>query len=152
MKNNGRESLGFLLHDASRLIRRRFDGCAEALGLSATQWRMLLLVVRFAPISQARLAERLEVEPISVSRLIDRMQDAGWLDRVPDPNDRRSKLVQPTEKTLTAYASGRGIADGVFDEAMHGLSPDQRDALFAALAHIIRNLNEILSSEAQNEQ
>lgn len=92
--------------------------------------------------TQARLAERLEIEPISVSRLIDRMEEAGWVRREADPTDRRSKVILPTAKTLKAFERGSVIAEKVYDEAMTGLPPEQRALLCENLRCIIRNLND----------
>jgi MarR family transcriptional regulator for hemolysin len=83
------DQLGFLLHDSARLLRRAFERRAAAYGLSSAQWRLLAHVLRHGSIAQARLADLLEVEAISVSRLIDRMEQAGWVTRLPDPQDRR---------------------------------------------------------------
>ncbi len=63
------------------------------MGLSSAQWRLLIHVLKEERVTQARLAERLEIEPISVSRLIDRMEQAGWVMRETDPNDRRVRLI-----------------------------------------------------------
>ena len=88
-------SLGPLLHDAARLIRRRFEQHTADLGLSSAQWRLLIHVLKEERVTQARLAERLEIEPISVSRLIDRMVQAGWVMRETDPNSKPQRLPQP---------------------------------------------------------
>lgn len=142
MKTRDKWPLGLLLHDAARALRRRFDLRATELGLSTAQWRLLVHLFRCGRISQARLAERLEIEPISVSRLIDRMAELGWVVREPDPNDRRSRIVVPTEKAQAAYAQGLVIADGVYEEAMQGLPDDQRHAMIASLRQVIANLAE----------
>lgn len=97
MKSDSTRTLGFLLHDAARLLRRRFEGRGAEHGLSAAQWRLMVHVVRHGcGVSQARLAEALEIEPISVSRLVDRMEQGGWVERSPDPQDRRVRLIHPT--------------------------------------------------------
>mgnify|MGYP000607290851 CR=1 FL=1 len=86
------DSLGLLLHDARRAVVRRFEARAASHGLSSAQWRLLFALKRLGPCTQARLAERLEIEPISVSRLIDRAEEAGWVTREADPADRRSNV------------------------------------------------------------
>ena len=136
-----KESLGFLLNDATRAIRRRFEARAAELGLTSSQWRLVVHLMRNGPMPQARLAEVLEIEPISVSRLVDRMQEAGWVARTPDPNDRRVRIVSPTPKTRAALAEAKGIADGIYDEALAGLPPGSRDFLTDALRQIIQNLS-----------
>lgn len=136
-----KESLGFLLNDATRAIRRRFEARAAELGLTSSQWRLVVHLMRNGPMPQVRLAEILEIEPISVSRLVDRMQEAGWVARTPDPNDRRVRIVSPTPKTRAAVAEAKGIADGIYDEALAGLPPGARETLTDTLRQIIQNLS-----------
>jgi len=142
METREKWPLGLLLHDAARALRRRFDLRATELGLSTAQWRLLVHLFRCGRITQARLAERLEIEPISVSRLIDRMTEQGWVLREPDPTDRRSRIVVPTEKARDAYARGLILADGVYEEALRGMPDDQRHAMIASLRQVIGNLSD----------
>ena len=79
-------------------MRKRFEKRGSRHGLSAAQWRLLVRVVKEEGISQARIAELLEIEPISVSRLIDRMEEGGWIERRQDPTDRRVRTIFPTAK------------------------------------------------------
>ena len=67
------DSLGFLLADVSRLIRRRFDQRARLIGATRAQWKTLIVVMRNEGINQGGLAELLEVEPITLCRMIDRL-------------------------------------------------------------------------------
>ncbi|WP_420342515.1 MarR family winged helix-turn-helix transcriptional regulator [Paenirhodobacter sp.] len=144
------DSLGFLLTDATRAIRRRFEQRAACLGLSSSQWRLLMQLKRGGPLPQARLAELLEIEPISVSRLVDRMQEAGWVRREPDATDRRVKLVAPTEKAMQTVSAARAVAEALYDEALAGLPPEHRDLLKQALQQIIRNLS--TASETEHDR
>ncbi|MFZ5708788.1 MAG: MarR family winged helix-turn-helix transcriptional regulator [Pseudomonadota bacterium] len=136
------DSLGLLLHDARRAVVRRFEARAASHGLSSAQWRLLFALKRLGPCTQARLAERLEIEPISVSRLIDRAEEAGWVTREADPADRRSKVVVPTARALKTFDSIRAIADTVYAEALAGLPDAARAALYDGLRRIIANLGE----------
>ncbi len=135
------ESLGFLLHDATRAIRRRFEARAHELGLSSAQWRCLVHLMREGPSPQARLAGLLEIEPISVSRLLDRMQEGGWITREADPADRRVRIVTATPKTCTAFAEAKNIADAIYADALVNLPPGTRETLIATLRQIIANLS-----------
>ncbi len=139
---HGTDSLGFLLHDATRLVRRRFEARAADLGLTSAQWRALVHVLRAGRASQARLAERLEIEPISVSRLIDRMVEGGWVTRDADPTDRRARIVVPTDKSLKTFEEARDLAEVVYAQALAGLSPETRQTLMGALRTIVSNLSE----------
>lgn len=137
----GIEKLGLLLHDAARTMRKHFDERASALGLSSAQWRLLVNVLREGQATQARLAELLEIEPISVSRLVDRMEALDWVKREPHPTDRRVRIVIPTAKTQTAVVEIRAMANEVYAEALVGLTAAQRDVLVLGLNTIIRNLS-----------
>lgn len=142
MKSTQQNTLGFLLHDASRLLRRRFEARGAGYGMSSSQWRALVHLVRNGELAQARLAEFLEVEPISVSRLIDRMEQGGWVCRWPDPQDRRVRLVRATEKAISAFEEVKALAGEVYEEALAGLSPVQRAALMEGLTQVVANLQE----------
>ncbi|MCF1710918.1 MarR family transcriptional regulator [Tabrizicola sp. J26] len=136
----GIDRLGLLLHDATRAVRRRFELRTQDWGLSSAQWRLLVSLKRDARASQARLAELLEIEPISVSRMVDRMEQTGWVRREPDPADRRVKVIVPTERALKAFETVHGVAGEVYAEALAGLSDPEKAALVKALNIIIENL------------
>jgi DNA-binding MarR family transcriptional regulator len=131
-----------LLHDASRALRKRFEQRTSDLGLSSAQWRLLLLVCREPGCAQSRFADALDIEPISVSRLIDRMVSGGWLLRQDDPKDRRVKLVLPTPRALSAYHHIKAIADDVYAEALVGVSATEAQLLIRGLRQIIDNLTD----------
>jgi MarR family transcriptional regulator, transcriptional regulator for hemolysin len=81
--------LMFLLHDVARLLRIDADKRASAHGMTRAQWGILIWLERQPGLSQKELAEILEVEPITVARLIDRLEGRGVVERRPDPKDRR---------------------------------------------------------------
>ncbi len=132
--------LGFLLHDVSRLLRKRFDQRAQELGLTRAQWRALAHLARNEGINQITLADVLEVEPITMARLVDRLETAGWVERRKDPNDRRAWRLFVTDKARPVLARMRAIAAENHAEALAGLPPDTVDTLFDALARIKANL------------
>jgi len=84
-----RRDLLFLLHDVARLLRVDADKRARAHGMTRAQWGILVWLERQPGLSQKELAEILEVEPITVARLIDRLEGRGMVERRPDPKDRR---------------------------------------------------------------
>ena len=95
---NPDRSLGFLLYDAARLMRRDFDRRARSLGLTRAQWSVLAHLVRKEGSRQAAIADTLEIEPITLVRQLDRLEAAGWVERRPDPSDRRARLLYLTDK------------------------------------------------------
>ena len=143
-----RESLGFLMQDVTRLLRKRFEGQAAALGLTSAQWRLLVNLMRHGPLPQARLAELLEIEPISLSRLVDRMAEAGWVERRPDPNDRRVRIVEVTPKTTETLSVAKTIADDLYAQAFAGMPEGAHVQLLDLLRQVIANLSALPASEA----
>jgi DNA-binding MarR family transcriptional regulator len=142
MKMDAKQTLGFLLHDAQRLMRRRFEHRGSVYGLSSAQWRLLVYAVREEGVPQARLAALLEIEPISVSRLLDRMEDNGWIERRSDASDRRVRTVWPSAKGRAAFDSVKEMAGDIYEKAMKGMSPEQRAGLLEGLSTIIENMSE----------
>jgi len=142
MTSDGTDRLGFLIHDAQRLLRKRFEIRGAEYGLSAAQWRLLVRVVKDEGVPQARLAEILEIEPISVSRLLDRMEAGGWISRQQDANDRRVRMIFPTDKSRKVFVAIKSVAGEVYEEALSGLSGDGRRALIQGLSRIVENLSD----------
>ena len=134
------DTLGFLLHDGARLLRRSFERRAAVFGLSSAQWRLLAHVLRQGAIPQARLADLLEIEPISVSRLVDRMEQSGWVERHPAAMDRRVKMICPSPRALAIQADLKSMASHVYEQALADLAPAAQKALFAGLTKVNENL------------
>lgn len=141
MKTDPVPPLGLLIHDAARALQKRFEARASSHGLSAAQWRLMAQLVKAEGAPQARLAGMLEIEPISVSRLLDRMEEGGWIERRPDPDDRRVRMVFPTERSRQAFGEIKRIAGDIYRDALAGLPPGDRDALYRGLATMIDNLS-----------
>jgi MarR family transcriptional regulator, transcriptional regulator for hemolysin len=133
-------SLGFLLGDVSRLIRQRFDDRADDLGLTRAQWRVLAQLRRREGINQSALAEILEIEPITLVRHIDRLVAKDLVERRHDPKDRRAWKLHLKEEVLPVLDRLRGISEQTRDEAMRGLSADQRKQLIDSLLIMKTNL------------
>ena len=140
MVSDGIDRLGFLIHDVQRLLRKRFETRASGLGLSSAQWRLMVRVAKEEGISQARLAELLEIEPISVSRLVDRMEEGGWIERRSDAADRRVRMIFPTAKASAAYAEVKSLAGEVYEQSLTGVSLEHRRVLIKALEAMAENL------------
>lgn len=116
----------FLLHDVARHLRQDADRRARAHGLTRAQWIILLRLDRQPGLSQKELAEILEVEPITVARLIDRLERQGMVERRDDPADRRVwrlHILPPARPVLAEMAAERtdmrrAVAEGLPDEAL----------------------------------
>lgn len=135
-------SFGFVLHETARLLGKRYDQRAKFLGMTRAQMQLLAYLVYHEGINQAGLADLLEIEPISLARLIDRMEQAGWVERRPDPKDRRAWLLYVTEKTKPVFAQMIEVGQEVRAEALHGLAPQERDQILELLLRVRRNLSD----------
>lgn len=133
-------SLGFLLNDVSRLMRLRFDERARALGLTRAQWRVLRHLRQYEGIKQRSLAELLEVETVTLGRHIDRLEDAGWVERRRDPADRRVWRLHLAEKSRPTIDTLTDLSGEVREFALTGLSKVDRDRLIDSLLHMKDNL------------
>ena len=135
MKTN----LAYLLVDKSRLVRRRFDESVRDHELTGPQARLLLLLGRSPGAHQASYAEALEVEPITLCRMADRLEEGGWLTRIADPDDRRARLLHPTEKSRDITDKLRKTIDSMLEDLMSGLNTEERDELRRLLTKVGEN-------------
>jgi DNA-binding MarR family transcriptional regulator len=139
------KSLAVLLHDVSRLLRRQMDQRAQSLGLTSAQWRVLASVARAEllnqePLSQASLAEQMDMEPITLSRHIDRMQAAGMIERRPNPADRRAYHLHITESARELVGSFRTIGSECMASALDGVSEEEIASVTNVLSRMRANL------------
>lgn len=132
-------SLPYLLSDSARLLRRDFDARVRELGMTSPQARLLLILHLTEGENQGFYAERLEVEPISLTRMIDRMADAGLVERRPDPADRRAWRLFLTEKSLLVIDQVRASLAELDNEMLAGLDEAARESLAAMLDTIRTN-------------
>ena len=135
------DSLGFLINDTARLYRRTLDSTLRDLGLTSLQWRTVARLRREPGMRQSELADLLEVEPITLSRMIDRLADGGMVCRKPDPNDRRAWNLYLTDKADSLIRQLQVEANHVEDRALAGLSPDERQVLAGLVERVRANLS-----------
>lgn len=135
------ENIGTMLAQVSRLLRRSFDERARSFGVTRPQWQVLGLLACNGGINQGGLADLLEVEPITLGRMIDRLQDARMVERRPDPADRRAWRLFLTEKGQMLLDQLRPFALETYDIALEGVSEEERAALMVALGRMRANLS-----------
>lgn len=139
---NLERSIGLLIHDVSRLLRRRFELRLKSDGLTRGQWSVLVHLSRCEGINQISLAEILEIEPISLVRMLDRLEAAGWVERRMDPADRRARLLYLRPEASEALEPVWTIGAEVREEALSGVSPAERDQLIEVLLLMKENLSD----------
>ncbi|MFZ2003859.1 MAG: MarR family transcriptional regulator [Stellaceae bacterium] len=135
-------SFGFLAHDVARLYGRRFDRNGRRLGLTRAQCRTLGYLARNEGINQAGLADLLEIRPMTLVRQIDRMQEAGWIERRPDPTDRRARRLFLTDKARPVLGRIWDVATETQDQVLAALSPDQAEQLIELMRRVHTALTE----------
>lgn len=119
------DPLGFVLVDVARLLRRRFEKALEnaGLGLTVAEARTLAFVSRRPGLRQSTLAEELCVEPMTLVGFLDRLETAGLVERIPDPADRRAKLIRLTPSASNIVRRIRAIGKSVREDAERGIDP-----------------------------
>lgn len=134
------DSLGFLISDVSRLMRRRFDERAREVGATRAQWRTLAILSRNEGLNQGALADLLEVEPITLCRMIDRLEESGLVERRRDPADRRAWQLFLTDKSKPILNHLRTVSDDLFEQVLSGMSEADRAQLGKSLNLMRANL------------
>jgi len=136
------QMLGLVLHDVARLLRRCFEQRLRAtgLGLTRAQCAVLVHLARQEGINQACLAQILDIEPITLVRLLDRLETVGLIARKPAPKDRRAYVLELTAKARPVLDRIYDLAVDVYDEAQAGLSKADAARLLAQMHTIKANL------------
>ena len=133
-------NLGFLLHDVARLMRKRFEQNARDLGLTRAQGQVLVHLADNEGIHQGALAEKLGVEPITLTRILDRLEEAGLIERLLYRQDRRVRLLRLTPAAHPLIDAIFAVGAMTRDEAMAGVADEDRDRLVDILARMKLNL------------
>ena len=133
-------TLGFLVADIARLLRRSMDRRLQSLGLTQAQWRAIVHLSRSEGMTQAALAESLEIQPITLTRLVDRMESAGWVERRTHPLDRRAVQLYLTAQSQPLLEQMHARAADTLSEATRGVAPRAQRELVATLEHLKHNL------------
>ncbi|MDB5583631.1 MAG: hypothetical protein JWR80_8807 [Bradyrhizobium sp.] len=134
-------SVGVQISLLARLFRTRFDQRARTVGLTRPQWRMIV-AIRFAEgATQREIAEILEVEPVTVARIIDRLEAAHLVERRPDAVDRRAKRLHLDPAAMPMLKSLALLGDEEEKQALAGFSEGERVTLQALLERLIANVS-----------
>jgi DNA-binding MarR family transcriptional regulator len=135
--------LAFLIVDAARLQRTVFDRRVRKLGFTRTQWLVLRRLGEQPGVSQSELADMLEVERATAGRLIDKLEEYGWLERLPDDGDRRINRIYLTEKGRSVHGIIGPIAEAMVEEELSDLSTKDREVLTDLLLSVKHQLQKM---------
>ncbi|HEX7686665.1 MAG TPA: MarR family winged helix-turn-helix transcriptional regulator [Burkholderiaceae bacterium] len=144
-KHDFSHRFGFVVNEVGRLYGRQFDQISRVeLGLSRAQCRLIAQVASNEgdrPWTQAELAQRLELTPMGVATLCDRMEAAGWIVRRPSATDRRANAIELQPRAEDALAKAIAVSDRVQESALAGFTAAERRQLLAMLQRVRANLS-----------
>jgi len=134
------KELAWEIGETYRAMRRYYDRRASALGVTTAQWRVMAWLGHTPGLKQVELAERLDVEPITAGRIIDRLEEAGLVVRKADPVDRRAWRVELTEKAGPIFARLTDLAEEMSDDAFADFDIEELEGMRAGLARMRDNI------------
>ena len=147
-----RAPIGYLVHEVARLFRRRFEDEARIHGVTLPQWRALAEIHRQEGISQVSLAGCIDTDPMTLSGILDRLEKRGLIERYTDPNDSRAKLARLSPAGTELVGTAKNVGRELYENALDGLAPAERDALTAGLMRLRDNLNKLDQVAAEEKE
>jgi MarR family transcriptional regulator for hemolysin len=149
-RSKNREIL-FMISDVGRLLRTYADQKARQFGMTRAQWAVMLKLERYEGLNQSDLAEYLDIQPITLTRLVDRLCDSGLIERRPDPTDRRAKLLYLTAAARPLLERISGQVEVLAEEVLAGLDPKAIDAVLSQLGTARTNLRQAIAGNTAQD-
>lgn len=134
----------FTLNDVARLLRTYADYRAAQFGMTRAQWAVLVRLDRAEGLNQSELAEMLDLQPITLTRLLDKLSDSGLIERQPDPDDRRAKrlFLTPAARPLLEQLSSLG--EETMASTLEGVAPEEVEHMVSQLDRVRDNLRRLI--------
>jgi DNA-binding MarR family transcriptional regulator len=140
----------FLLSEVQRLVRAYADKEAARYGITRAQWAVLASVERNEGMKQTELAEAMEMQPITLTRLIDKLADNGWIERRGDDSDRRVNRLYLKKGARPLLTKLNGLKSELTATALEGITPADEQRLLGQLETIKENVrNAVQNTEAE---
>jgi MarR family transcriptional regulator, transcriptional regulator for hemolysin len=136
-------NFGFLLKEVSRRYVSRFEVRAAEIPVNLAQAKALVRLEKNQGVSQARLAELAEVDPMAMVRILDRMEAEGLLERRPDPADRRARCLYLTAKAKPILSEIWRLSDEIRAEIFAGVSKAEREQFMTVLERLYDNISQL---------
>jgi MarR family transcriptional regulator, transcriptional regulator for hemolysin len=153
--NRGSVDMNFLftLGEVQRLMRAYADKEAARYGITRAQWAVLAKVERYEGMKQTELAEQLEMQPITLTRLIDKLCENGWIERRGDESDRRVNRLYLKKAARPLLGKLAGLRSEITATALEGIQPADAHRMLAQLESVRENVrNAIQSHEAETSR
>ena len=134
------DTLPFEIAETAHALRRAFDRRATGLGVTRAQWKVMFRLDRSPGLRQVELADMLDIEPITLCRIIDRLEESGLVERRGDPTDRRAWLLYLADSARPLKAKLDALGDAMIAEAFADIDPAELEKMKALLARIRDNV------------
>ena len=143
----------FLVSDLARLLKTYVDHQARRYGMTRAQWQVLSRLEQSEGLKQSELAEMLDLQPITLTRLVDRLCENGLIERRADPDDRRAKRLFLTKEARPLMDRLAVLGEEVMAEVLAGLDDADVQLMLTKLGRAKDNLREAIqkSTAAKNE-
>lgn len=138
----------FSLNDVARMLRTYADHKAGQFGITRAQWVVLVRLDRFEGLKQSELADMLDLQPITLTRLLDRLCRSGLIERRPDPNDRRANRLYLTASARPLLKQLGDLGDELMSTALAGVERESVERMVAQLAIVKENLRQAIAHRA----
>jgi MarR family transcriptional regulator, transcriptional regulator for hemolysin len=140
--------VAFNINDVARLLKTYADQRARDLGMTRAQWAVLARIERSEGLKQCELADTLDLQPITLTRLIDRLCDGGLIERRPDPDDRRAKRLYLTPAARPVLDGLTRLSQDIMATVLAGIEPGAVEQLLAHLLTLKTNLRGAIANRA----
>jgi MarR family transcriptional regulator, transcriptional regulator for hemolysin len=135
---------GFILNDVARLLRTYADYKAAQFGITRAQWAVLVRLERSEGLNQTELADMLDLQPITLTRLLDKLSDSGLIERRPDPCDRRAKRLFLTPAARPLLKRLAELGEETMTSTLAGIDPESIEKMVSQLALVKENLRRLI--------
>jgi MarR family transcriptional regulator for hemolysin len=133
------ETLPFEIGETAHALRKAFDRRAVGLGVTRAQWKLLFRLERHPGLRQIELADMLDIEPITLSRIVDRLEEGGLVERLADPADRRAWRLHVTARAQPLIEKLRRVADEMTADVFAGIDPKNIEIARQVLGRVREN-------------
>ena len=133
------ETLPFDIGETAHALRKAFDRLAVGLGVTRAQWKVLFKLTRTPGLRQVELADMLDLEPITLCRIVDRLEEAGLVERVRDPEDRRAWRLHVTAQAQPLIEKLRAIGADLVGQAFENIDPAEVEVARRVLERVREN-------------
>jgi MarR family transcriptional regulator for hemolysin len=135
---------GFILNDVARLLRTYADYKAAQFGITRAQWAVLVRMERSEGLNQTELADMLDLQPITLTRMLDKLSDSGLIERRPDPGDRRAKRLFLTPAARPLLKRLAELGEETMTSTLAGIDPESIAKMVSQLAIVKENLRRLI--------